>query len=51
MMSIPFFGAFVALLLAVLRFRTGAVLVSLLSAVAALVLFGLHMTDPIAIDL
>ncbi len=51
MMSLPFFGVFLALLSAVSGFRTGAVVLTLLSVVATLVLFRLHATDSLAINL
>jgi hypothetical protein len=51
MMSLPFFGLFLALLLAVAGQRLAAVLAWLVSMAVLLALFNAHATDPLNIVL
>lgn len=51
MMSLPFLGVVIAFVLAAARARAAAVIVLLASVVVTLVLFRLHATDVLTIDL
>ena len=51
MMSIPFFTASLAMILGWRGARTGAIWCTLITVLATLVLFAMHATDPLAIDL
>jgi len=50
MMSIPFFGVALALVLAAFRQRRAAVVVTLAAVVGTLVLFSLHATSKLPLD-
>ncbi len=50
MMSLPFFGVALALLLAALRMPRAAVALTLASVIGTLVLFSFHATDVLPLD-
>ncbi|WMS41008.1 DUF5993 family protein [Acuticoccus sp. MNP-M23] len=50
MMSLPFFGVALALLLAAFRQPQAAVVVTLAAVVGTLVLFSFHATDVLPLD-